>query len=341
MSQEVVMLMGYPASGKSTIAKEFVEKGYTRINRDTAGGKTVSGVPHMVTALSNGKSVVLDNTFRNQEVRQPFVEAANVRRVPVRCMVMKTTIEQAQFNAARRMVQTYGKIFSPEEIKTIGKKNPNCFPAAVLFAYRKAYEKPTMAEGFASVEQVPFDFKLGPEYTNEAIIFDADDTIRVSVGPDRWPTSPDHVQLLPGRREKFDAIGHHSRKNLPDDGIYLLGVSNQSAIAKGELTWSEAIACFDKTNELLGVDVEWHFCPHSVPPINCYCRKPMPGLGAYFVEKYKLDPSKCIMVGDQTSDKTFAGRCGFQFQHATEFFNEKKYDVGKAKEKRAKAKEKK
>jgi len=339
--QEVVMLVGYPASGKSTIANQFIEQGYVHINRDTHGGKTVSGVPLMVEAINAGKSVILDNTFVSEEKRKAFIDASTV---PIRCMVMSTTIEQAQFNAARRMVQTYGKILSPEEIKKT--KSPNCFPAAVLFQYRKAYEKPTMAEGFASLESVPFEFNLGPEYKNEAIIFDADDTLRVSVGPDKWPTKPEHVQLLPGRREKFDALGHHSRQNLPDDGMYLLGVSNQSAIAKGELTEDDARACFNRTNELLDVDIEWHFCPHRVPPISCFCRKPMPGLGAYFVEKYKLDPAKVIMVGDQTSDKTFAARCGFQFQYATEFFNEKETGTKKkakgakrtAKKKKAKGK---
>jgi histidinol phosphatase-like enzyme len=57
-----------------------------------------------------------------------------------------------------------------------------------------------------------------------------------------------------------------------------------------------------------------------VPPITCYCRKPAPGMGAYFIEKYKLNPAKCIMVGDMGSDKTFAARCGFQYADASEFF---------------------
>ena len=52
------------------------------------------------------------------------------------------------------------------------------------------------------------------------------------------------------------------------------------------------------------------------------CFKPMPGMGAEFIEKYKLNPSECIMVGDMTSDKTFAKRCGFQFMDAEEFFKE-------------------
>jgi histidinol phosphatase-like enzyme len=71
---------------------------------------------------------------------------------------------------------------------------------------------------------------------------------------------------------------------------------------------------------LLGFDIDYLFCPHNSFPISCYCRKPMPGLGVALVEKYKLDPSQCIMVGDRTTDKTFASRSGFQFQHASKFF---------------------
>ena len=47
----------------------------------------------------------------------------------------------------------------------------------------------------------------------------------------------------------------------------------------------------------------------------------MPGLGVAFIEKYKLDSSKCIIVGDIKTDKTIAQRRGFQFQDAEEFFS--------------------
>jgi HAD superfamily hydrolase (TIGR01662 family) len=103
-------------------------------------------------------------------------------------------------------------------------------------------------------------------------------------------------------------------------GYILLGVSNQSGVAKGVLTHEQAKACFDKTNELLGLDIDVSFCPHSVPPISCYCRKPGVGHGVEFIEKYKLDPALCIMVGDMTTDKTFSTRCGFKYVDQSIFF---------------------
>ena len=82
------------------------------------------------------------------------------------------------------------------------------------------------------------------------------------------------------------------------------GISNQSGIAKGELTVADAEACFQRTNELLGVEIEFLYCPHRVPPISCYCRKPQVGLAVQLIEKHKLDRSKTIFVGDMTTDKT-------------------------------------
>ena len=38
MQKEVVIIMGYPASGKTTLVKNFEAQGYVRLNRDDAGG---------------------------------------------------------------------------------------------------------------------------------------------------------------------------------------------------------------------------------------------------------------------------------------------------------------
>ena len=104
-------------------------------------------------------------------------------------------------------------------------------------------------------------------------------------------------------------------------GYLLLGASNQSGIAKGTLTAADAEACFVETLSQLGVKFgEVKYCPHKVPPISCYCRKPGPGMGVELIVKYKLDPRQCIYVGDLGTDKSFAERCGFTFAEHNEFF---------------------
>tara|TARA_Y100000034_G_scaffold103692_1_gene129527 strand:- start:5560 stop:6351 length:792 start_codon:yes stop_codon:yes gene_type:complete len=255
--------------------------------------------------------VVLDNTYRDVESRAGIIAVCQQHGVDCECVWLDTSIEDAQVNACTRMYERHGSVLTPEQIKE--SDDPNVFPIAALYSYRKGFEKPTMAEGFSSIERVKFERRERKGYTNKALLLDYDGTLRVSSGPKVWPEHPDHVEVMPGRTNKL--------RQYSDEGYLLLGASNQSAIAKG-LSIQVVIDCFEKTNELLGVEIPYLFCPHRVPPISCYCRKPGPGMGVHFIERYKLDPSRCIMVGDSTSDKTFAARCGFQYQDQAKFFTQ-------------------
>jgi len=233
---------------------------------------------------------------------------------------LTTSFEDAQLNACLRIIQHTGKLLQPEDFKVAPYKgDPNLFPPAALFAARKRFQEPTKAEGFSAVETREFVRMWPDDHTNRAIFLDYDDTVRRSTGAKVWPEDPSEVEILPGRKEKL--------RQCRRDGYILLGASNQSAcaksVAKGGITLETASACFERTNHLLGFarDLDYMFCPHRIPPVTCYCRKPSSGMGAYFILKYKLDPAQCIMVGDQTSDRTFATRCGFQYQDAEEFFS--------------------
>ena len=310
---EVIMIVGYHASGKTSKAQEFIDQGYVHVNRDKAGGKIIELVEPMAEHLKAGKSVVLDNTFPTVDGRSPFIAMATSLGVKVRCFLMMTTIEEAQFNFCRRMVQKFGKCLLPEEVNKT--KSPNIFPPAAMFGYRKRYEAPSLDEGFESIEKVPYVRVLGPEYVNKAIILDYDGTLRTSSGQFKYPADANDVVLIDGASRGRTLVGCQS------NGYMLLGVSNQSGVAKGVVTDAGVDAAFKKTNEMLGLDIEYLYDATRIPPMVSWGRKPMPGLGVVFIEKYKLDPAQCIMVGDQTSDKTFAKRCGFQFEHADKFFD--------------------
>lgn len=60
---KVTMIMGFPASGKTSLRKKLNEKGFVTLSRDEAGGRTLSLVPQMEELIKAGKDVVLDATF--------------------------------------------------------------------------------------------------------------------------------------------------------------------------------------------------------------------------------------------------------------------------------------
>lgn len=305
------MVVGYPASGKSTVTKELIKKGAISLNRDTEGGTIAGLLPKMEALLKEGKNIVLDNTFPTIEVRKPFIELAKKHGAVVTCTLMSTSIEDAQFNVVQRAIGLIGKFPTPEAIKDA--KHTNIFPPTVLFKYKKEFQKPTVEEGFSKVEVHKFTRLHNPEFTNKALIVDYDGTLRECIGGnEKFPVSKDQIEIKPNRTKVL--------QTYKDKGYILLGISNQSGIHKGELSDETARELFDYTNQQLGIDIEYRFCPHQSAPISCYCRKPMSGVFVEFMLKYKLDPKQCIMVGDMTTDETFAKRSGIQYVDQAEFF---------------------
>lgn len=321
---------GLPGSGKTSVIQPYLAQGFSRVNRDETGGKLDSpDTPfyHEVRRLfgQGVRRFVFDNTFCFPEQRAVLVQVARELGLPVHLRMLDVDVPKAQLFASRRQVQRYGKLFRKEDYKT-HKADENMFPPSVQFAFEKALKSspPSTAEGFASVEVVPVPVVWGPEYTRKALILDYDGTLRLTKGRrvtkrgKLYPTDPDDIDVLPGRSEVL--------KRMQAEGWLLLGASNQSgcSYSKDEdpdaLTEEQAQACFKRTNELLGVDIDVLYAVDRGGPPSTFWRKPCPGMGVVHIEKYKLDPAKCIMVGDMGTDQTFAERCGFQFAEASQFF---------------------
>jgi histidinol-phosphate phosphatase family protein len=175
---------------------------------------------------------------------------------------------------------------------------------------RKNWVVPSADEGFAGIAAYkppkPYD---ASGYKNKAIFLDIDGTLRITEHlPNKYPTHPSEVTLREG--DKMRAL----LRSYLDRGYRLIGVSNQSGIAKGTVSEATVEACMNRTKELLGIDFEIQWCPHRSAPISCYCRKPQSGMAVLAIEKYGLDPSQCLMIGDMTTDKTFAQRVGIPYQ---------------------------
>lgn len=305
------MVCGPPASGKSTLTKSLVENGSISLNRDTEGGTIQSLLPKMEELLKNNSDIVLDNLFPTADVRKPFIEMAKKYNADISCLLMNTSIEDSQFNAVMRAIKLIGEFPTPEKIKSA--KHTNIFPPLVLFKYKKEFQKPDLSEGFSKIESIKFVRKDDPSFTNKALILDYDGCLRECIGGnEKYPLIESQIEIKPNRSPAI--------QSYLDKGYKLLGISNQSGVAKGELTYEKASQLFDYTNKLLGFDIEYKFCPHQSAPISCYCRKPQTGLFIYFMMKYKLDRKNCIFVGDMTTDRTAATRFGCQYVDQADFF---------------------
>jgi heptosyltransferase-2 len=97
-------------------------------------------------------------------------------------------------------------------------------------------------------------------------------------------------------------------KQLKEKGFLLIGVSNQSGIARGivERTFAEQIN--DIFINEYGFDA-FYYCPHH-PDDNCACRKPSPGMAIKARMDYNIDLRSSIVIGDKDSDMELARNIG-------------------------------
>jgi len=121
--------------------------------------------------------------------------------------------------------------------------------------------------------------------------------------------SCDEVMFIPG---SIDAIA-----NLFNSGHDIFVITNQSVIGRKMVTMEGLKKIFGKmTDAVKEKDAEIKevfFCPH-IPSDNCSCRKPEPGLFFQARDKYKLDLSNSVMIGDSAKDIIAAKNAGIKFK---------------------------
>jgi heptosyltransferase II len=135
----------------------------------------------------------------------------------------------------------------------------------------------------------------------KAVFFDRDGTLCRDAG---YLNSWEDFSPLPGL-EKL--------KELKDAGFDLIGVSNQSGIARGIV--SEP---FVKEVNAFFVDkygfMDFYYCPH-LPDDHCGCRKPQPGMLIRARAEHGIDLKKSFVIGDKDVDIKLARFVGAKSIH--------------------------
>ena len=132
--------------------------------------------------------------------------------------------------------------------------------------------------------------------SNLAAFLDRDGTL---IEDATYLADADRVRLLPGAVEAVRALN--------DRGILALVITNQSGIAQGLLTEAQYEATSERLDQLMKaggarIDSTFH-CPHY-PAVSgpCECRKPGTLLYRRAADRFGIDLSASLYVGDRDRD---------------------------------------
>ncbi|MEZ4457918.1 MAG: HAD-IIIA family hydrolase [Gemmatimonadales bacterium] len=129
-----------------------------------------------------------------------------------------------------------------------------------------------------------------------AAFLDRDGTIIIDSG---FLRDPDAVELLPGAAAAI--------ASLRAADFLVVVVTNQSGIARDLISWDEYQAVANELDTLLaeaGTRIDaTYVCPHY-PPLTgpCACRKPALGHYRAAAERFGIDLSRSLFVGDRLTD---------------------------------------
>ena len=123
--QEVIILVGYPGSGKSHISLNIFEPaGYFIAHGDDLKTSTKM-IKAATEPLKDGKSIVFDATNASKKKRAEYVTFA--KDIPIRCIHVNTSIEESLYRNNKR-------------------EHP--VPRIAYHIFKKHFEEPDQDEGF-------------------------------------------------------------------------------------------------------------------------------------------------------------------------------------------------
>jgi aryl-alcohol dehydrogenase-like predicted oxidoreductase len=279
---EIVLVMGVAGAGKSRIATEYVARGYARLNRDEAGGTLRDLAIALDDELAGGaRRVVLDNTYLTRASRSYVLEVADRHGCRVRCVWLVTQLDQAQINLVERLLDRFGSVPSPDQIRAAARGEPGLMlPTSQMRTFREL-EKPTPDEGFAAIERIEFERAVAAGRRPGGVLISA------------------AALALPGARPAL--------ANAAPGSPHLVFDWRPEGVA-GDLNELRA-----EVAELVGGHVEAAVCPHGGGPPSCWCRPPLPGLALGFARAHNLDPAGMTVISATTAHRTLARALGARY----------------------------
>ena len=244
---DVVLVMGIPGAGKSRVAEEWVGRGYVRLNRDERGGSLRAIAETLDEQLSSGvRRIVLDNTYLTRAARSYVIETASRHRAPARCIWLDTPLAQAQVNLVERLLERFGSLPSPEELRELARREQGVLAPTSQMRTLRELEPPSADEGFAVVEHLPFSRTPPPGRAQVGVFVAA--AVLTQAG---WE----------GALDSGDRSAPHLVFDWSPDGKVEALAADAARLAA----------------EVSG-PVESALCPHAAGPPTCWCRPPLPGL---------------------------------------------------------------
>ncbi len=279
---EVVLVMGIPGAGKSLVADEYVARGYVRLNRDERGGALRELAGALDEQLSEGVGgVVLDNTYLTRTARSYVIETATRHGVPTRCVWLDTPLAQAQVNLVERLLEWFGTLPSPDELRTLARRRPGVLaPTSQMRTFREL-EPPSTDEGFDRVERIPFTRAPVPGRARRGAFVAA-----AALDSPGWE----------------DALGQGDL-----DAPHLLFDWSPGGRPESLQPRVERLA------SAIRGPVEGALCPHAGGPPTCWCRPPLPGLPLVFARAFGIDSAGSIVIGAGPAHRQLAGALGARY----------------------------
>jgi hypothetical protein len=272
---DVVVVMGIPGAGKSRLAADYVARGFVRLNRDERGGSLRGIADALDEALGDGaRRLVLDNTYLTRAVRSHVLDVAARHGASTRCVWLDTPLAQAQVNLVERLLERFGRVPGPEELKELAKTEPGVMAPTRQMRALRELEPPADDEGFREIERVPFERADGRG--SSAVLVAA--------------------SAAPGLPSELDRDAPHLVFDWRPGGTPA-DLDREVAALAGVVTGP----------------IEAALCAHPAGPPTCWCRPPLPGLVLDFARRYGVDPARAVVVGTSPANRTLANALGAGF----------------------------